>query len=173
MAYKDPRVQANDLLRKPDYLSDNYIKRIQELYSGITPYNNYNDLKKVYSQRVMQDYGVDQDTADLLVDGAMSNPNYDREPQPYQAYGRFESVPMVKGTDGIQAAQELLKANPGHFGAIYGYGTNSGKDYVLKQPFLVKDQNDINRYQKALSGNTSFTKLKGIYPTASELKGDK
>lgn len=165
-------------LWKFDNLNDEMILNLEQGFSNLVPFNSdnkYNKIRTLMAHKLAKNYDIDLDHAQILVDGALSRKKPGKPGDKYKSYGVYESVPMVNANDGIENAQRLLKSNPGSFGVLYGYGDEDsvGNSFVLKKPILVKDMNEIRKYERALGGNKnshSMFKMKGIYSTGEETK---
>lgn len=126
-------------------------------------------VRNAIIQKYAKDNNLSIEDAQLLVDGALSNPYKKGKNQLGRelSYGMFESEP-IKPNDlsGMERAKAWLKEKPEAYGVFHGYTTNDGEHFKLKNPIYFGENANLEKYDNAIGSmgrGSSKVKMQAFY----------
>ena len=165
--FKDGYSASDFILQKPKNFSFDEILRLEQDLLGGRPIANeefYDQIRQQMASEMGRRYGLSGEQAQLLVDGALSNPYEHKGIHKDKSYGIFKAEPTKDTNAGAEEARKLFDTDSDAFGIMYGYATDDGRHYKLANPISFKKEEDVRAYDAALSGNRGgLTRMKAVY----------
>lgn len=149
------KTPLDSALWEQDSIDPQYLQKLEQYYlnSNLFPALDDDLLLAHMANDMSKKYSMDLDRAKLLIAGGLSNPYNQREGLADRSFGVFKSNRTKDTNGGLEDAKKIKAKNPDKWGVVYGYQTKDGRHYQLVKPFFVNDQQEINKYAKAISDN--------------------